>query len=66
MKVNFFSKKKHLVEISGLFGPRIIVCPQSFRSIAKIFFKFCALKVAKRHMKIILIIFSEKGFVWGK
>ena len=44
----------------GHFGPEIIVHPQSSKCTLKIYFKFCTMKWAKRHMKFILVIFGKK------
>ena len=44
----------------GHFGPEIIVYPQSSKCTLKIYFKFCTMKWAKSHMKLILVIFGKK------
>ena len=43
----------------GHFEPKIIVHPQSSGFTLKVFFKFCTLKKAKRHMKVILMFLSK-------
>ena len=49
----------------GHFGTKI-AHPDNSGSAGRVFQKFCTIKEGNKKMRIILIIFKKKKFVWGK
>ena len=48
----------------AIFGLKMTY-PHNYRSALLIFCKFCRMKRAKRYIKIVLMIFSKKLFIWA-
>ena len=57
--INRFSEKNSHVGKWVILGPKI-AHPNNSGSAGTIFLKFCAIKGAKRYMKILLVVFREK------
>ena len=63
--INLFSEKNSHLGKWAILGPKM-VHPHNSGSAVRIFLKSCTMKESNSKMKMILIIFSQKKFVWGK